>query len=121
MPIIKSAMKRTRQAKKHRAYNVAVKSAVKARIKTTRVQIAAQDFTKAHDSLVSAISELDRAVKKGTLHKRTAARRKSRLTNVYNQAAPAAYGTTAAKTKKPAAKASTTKQTTSKSPAKTSK
>jgi len=94
MPIIKSAIKRTKQAKKRRAYNVAVKSAVKTKIKAFRADVTAEDMKKSHDALVAAISELDRAVKRGTLHKNTVARRKSRLTAEYNAVSKEAFGTT---------------------------
>jgi hypothetical protein len=58
--------------------------------------------------LVAAVSKLDRAVKRGVLHKNTAARKKSQLTKEYNAVAAKPYGTEnpgTAKTKaKPAAK-----------------
>ncbi|MCC7289557.1 30S ribosomal protein S20 [bacterium] len=116
MPIIKSAIKRTRQAKKRRAYNVGVKQAVKGKIKAFRADLSAEEIKKAHDSLVAAISELDRAVKRGTLHKRTVARRKSRLTKQYNTVSDAAYGTQ--KSAKPAAKPAATKKPAAKKAAK---
>ena len=40
MPVIKSAIKRVRQEKKRKAYNVGVKSDVKAKFKTVRDEIA---------------------------------------------------------------------------------
>ncbi len=91
MPIIKSAKKRMRQAEKRRQYNVAVKSTVKKSTKIVKTEIAAGDV-KTNKALVLAISQLDTAVKKGVLHKRTAARRKSRLTKQYNAVAKTAYG-----------------------------
>lgn len=96
MPIIKSAMKRVRQEEKRRARNVAAKRRIKAASKATAASIAAKDLKTAEVSLKKAISLLDKAVKRGTLHKNTAARRKSKLTRQYNGAAPAAYGTTKA-------------------------
>lgn len=120
MPIIKSAVKRTRQAKKRRAYNVAVKSSVKGKTKTFKADLTT-DLKKAHDSLIIAISELDRAVKRGTLHKRTVARRKSRLTKQYNALADQPYGVAkASKTKPTATKTSSAKTTKSKATTKKS-
>lgn len=125
MPIIKSAIKRTRQAKKRRTYNIAVKSGVKSKTKAFRADLAI-DLKKAHDSLVMAIAELDRAVKRGTLHKRTVARRKSRLTKQYNALADQPYGVAkVSKAKVAPAKTSTTKaskpKTTAKKPSPASK
>lgn len=100
MPIIKSAMKRVRQQEKRRARNIATKRRIKAATKTTLSHIDAKDTKSAHSELIKAIAMLDKAVKKGTLHKNTAARRKSKLTLTYNKIAQDAYGTTSANPKK---------------------
>ena len=92
MPIIKSAKKRMKQAEKRRQYNVDVKTAVKKQIKLVKEQIATGSV-KSNTELVKAVAEIDLAVKKGVLHKRTAARRKSRLTRAYNATATKPYGT----------------------------
>lgn len=115
MPIIKSAMKRVRQEEKRRARNNATKRRIKATSKSTLNYIAADDVEAAQAELTKAISLLDKAVKKKTLHKNTAARRKSKLTRSYNAIATEAYGTT---TK---AKKTTTKKTTSKKVSSTGK
>lgn len=118
MPIIQSAIKRNRQAQKNRVYNTNVKVAVHKKTKAVRDAIAAGTI-KTEAELVAAISEIDRAVKKGVLHKSTAARRKSRLTLAYNGAAPAAYGTGNATAKKaPAKKTVAKKPVAKKTPAK---
>lgn len=111
MPIIKSAKKRMKQSEARRKYNVAIKSAVKKQTKQVNAEIASGEI-KSNENLVSAISQIDKAVKKGTLHKRTAARRKSRLTKKYNTVAKQAYGTEKAVAKKP------TKAASKKTPAK---
>ena len=49
--------------------------------------VAEGDIENARQSLTVAISRLDRAAKKGVIHKNNAARRKSRLTRLVNQAA----------------------------------
>lgn len=92
MPIIKSAKKRMKQAEKRRDYNVEVKNVVKKQIKLVKEQIA-KGSVKSNAELVKAVAEIDLAVKKGVLHKRTAARRKSRLTKAYNATASKPYGT----------------------------
>jgi small subunit ribosomal protein S20 len=117
MPIIKSAMKRVRQEEKRRARNSATKRRIKAATKSTLSHVATADVKAAQTDLTTAISLLDKAVKKGTLHKNTAARRKSKLTRSYNTVAKEAYGTTTA-TKKPAAKkAAPAKKAPAKKPA----
>jgi small subunit ribosomal protein S20 len=113
MPVIKSAIKRNRQAIKKRVYNTNVKVAVHRKTKAVRDEIAAGSV-KGEAGLIAAVSEIDRAVKKGVLHKSTAARRKSRLTLAYNSAAPAAYGTGKTTVKKAPAKKPATKKPTAK-------
>ncbi len=112
MPIIKSAIKRARQTTKRRQHNVAVKNAIKKDIKAVMGAVEAKDVAKANEAFRAAISEIDRAVKKGTLHRNTAARRKSRLAKAIKddikleskpKKAPAA--------KKPAAKKAPAKKT----------
>lgn len=76
MPQHKSAMKRIRQDKKRRARNKAVKSAVKTAAKSVREAASPED---AAELLRSAESVIDRAARKGVIHWRNAARRKSRL------------------------------------------
>lgn len=79
MPIIKSAIKRARQQEIRRSHNLQVKRAVHRDTRVVLDAVAAGDLDKATSALRDAQSEIDRAVKKGTLHKNTAARRKSRL------------------------------------------
>lgn len=115
MPIIKSAMKRVRQQEKRRSRNLAAKRGIKRSTKLTLTAITEADLKTARTELASAISQIDKAIKRKTLHKNTGARRKSSLTRKFNAASDKAYGTdsvaatkpkTAAKpaAKKPAAK-----------------
>jgi small subunit ribosomal protein S20 len=54
---------------------------------------AAGDWTKAEESLRTAVQKMDRIATKGTIHKNTAARKRSRLTKRLNAArAKAATG-----------------------------
>ncbi|KAI5605412.1 hypothetical protein BDE02_01G349700 [Populus trichocarpa] len=83
-----SAEKRTRQAEKRRVYNKARKSEVKTRMK--KVLEALDDLKKKPEAqfeevlpieklIAEAYSVIDKAIKVGTLHRNTGARRKSRL------------------------------------------
>jgi len=73
---IKSQIKRNRQNAGRQLRNKAIRSSLKTSAK--RVQAAeGDDLT---TELRRATRELDRAVSKGAIHKRAAARRKSRLT-----------------------------------------
>jgi len=74
---IKSQIKRNRTNEAARVRNKAVRSSLKTDAK--KVRAAAANGDEAEALLRQATRELDRAVSKGVLHKRTAARRKSRL------------------------------------------
>ncbi len=76
MANIKSQMKRNRTNEKARVRNRAVRSELSTRVKAA-VESAGTDNQEAE--LNAAISRIDKAAAKGVLHKRTAARRKSRL------------------------------------------
>ena len=77
MPKLKSSKKRMRQEAVRRLRNVTVKSATRTAIKKVRLTTDAEELPVA---LNNAYSHLDKAVKHGVIHKRTAARQKSRLT-----------------------------------------
>lgn len=81
---IKSGIKRVEIAERNRQRNVAVKSAVKTRIKRVHEAMAGDDQALSADLLKVAISAIDRAARKGILHPNTAARRKSRLVKALN-------------------------------------
>jgi small subunit ribosomal protein S20 len=86
MPNNAAAEKRMRQEQKRRALNRSIKSEVRTDITKARQAIAspAVDSDTAKETVRVAISELDRAAKKGVLHKNNAARRKSRLMKQLN-------------------------------------
>ncbi len=73
-----SAKKRMRQNVKRRAINRWRKGLVKDAVKSFE-QALETDKTKAAELLRAASSRLDRVAAKGTIHKNTAARKKSRL------------------------------------------
>lgn len=130
MPIIKSAIKRAKQAIKRHERNVVTKRDVK---DATRAFIAKPTAK----GLSAAQSEIDTAVKKNLIQKNTAARRKSQLSKIAKNAevkletAKKAVVKTAAKTaikpktksvakkvtKKPVSKKSLAKKAPAKKPA----
>jgi small subunit ribosomal protein S20 len=79
MPNTKSAAKAMRQAARRKVYNIKTKDKFKSAVKTVRKDITAGDKALAESNLKLAMSTLDKAVKKGVIHKNTASRRKSRL------------------------------------------
>jgi len=81
---IQSAIKRARQNVKHNARNRARRSRMRTFISKAQQSIDAGDKAEAEVTVRQAISEIDRAVTKGVLHKNNAARRKSRLMSRYN-------------------------------------
>lgn len=114
MPIIKSAIKRVRQTAKRRSHNLQVKRAVHSDVRAVMDAIDAKDAKKATEAFRAAVSEIDRAVKKGTLHKGTAARQKSRL----NAKVKAAFGDATKPAKVAKAKPAAAKAPAKKAPAK---
>lgn len=104
MPIIKSAIKRVRQQAKRRSHNLQVKRAIHQDVRAFTDAVAAKDTPMMTETLRAAISEIDRAVKKGTIHRNTAARRKSSLQKQANATAGAKAATAVATPKKAVAK-----------------
>ena len=79
-----SAKKRIRQNLKRRARNRARKDSVKQQVKAFTSALTQGDFKKAGDELKKVVSRLDKVAVKGTIHKNTAARKRSRLTRRLN-------------------------------------
>jgi ribosomal protein S20 len=122
MPIIKSAIKRSKQSLVRRSRNLQVKRAVKHDIQALEAALAGGKTADVQEKLAAAYSEIDRAVKKHTLHKNTAARRKSQLAHAVAKAAgaeavPAETKTTKGAGKKAAAGKTAAHKTTVKKPA----
>ncbi len=80
----KSAIKRIRQTIKRRDYNRAYVSRARTFVKRARIAIAGSDVKAAEEATRLAIQDLDKAASKGVIHKRNAARRKSRLMKQLN-------------------------------------
>jgi small subunit ribosomal protein S20 len=83
----KSALKRARQNETRRLRNKSSRSAVKNVVKELRSAAnSKEDKEAAVKKLDTTKSVIDKAAKKGILHKRTAARKISRLTKLVNSA-----------------------------------
>lgn len=84
MPNNAAAEKRMRQEQKRRLQNRSIKSVVKTQVTKARQAITTDSSTDAQEAVRAAVSELDRAAKKGVIHPNNAARRKSRLMKQLN-------------------------------------
>lgn len=84
MPNIKSAKKRVKYIAKHTARNTAVRSSVKTAIKRFRSVAESGDLNQAQEQYRRAVSAIDKAAKKGVIHRNTAARKKSKLARSLN-------------------------------------
>jgi len=82
----KSALKRARQSETKRLRNKGNKTRVKNVIKEVRSAVAQNTGDQAVATLKAAKSAIDKAAKKGVIHKRTAGRKISRLSKLVNSA-----------------------------------
>jgi len=85
----KSSKKDLRRIVKRRARNLTAKTALKTYVKKVRVAAATGDTGATSTALTTAVKMLDKAVKRGIIHKNAAARRKSRIAKAANKAAAA--------------------------------
>ena len=84
MPIIKSAKKRVKITEKKTAQNKEWKLRLKDAIKNMEKAVEAGDKEAAAEQLKETKKVIDKAVTRNILHKNNAARKKSRLTKMYN-------------------------------------
>ena len=77
MANIHSAIKRNRSSKRRAVRNQTARSKARSAVKDARVAIASGKDV--NQNVNAAASALDKAAEKGIIHKRNAARRKSRL------------------------------------------
>jgi small subunit ribosomal protein S20 len=106
-----SSLKRARQTETKTAVNRANKSKLRGTLRSLREAIATGDATAATAQYRATVSLLDKGVQKGTLHKNTASRYKSRL-NARLKATGSKPAAVATKAKaKPAAKKAVAKKT----------
>jgi small subunit ribosomal protein S20 len=76
---IKSQIKRNRQNRRHEERNKGVRSRLKTEAKKARGTAESGDAEAASTQVRSTARLLDKAAAKGVIHRRTAARRKSKL------------------------------------------
>lgn len=113
MPIIKSAKKRVRVARKATVRNAKTKRTLRLALKSFQSSVSGGTHSKAQ-------SALDKAGKKGLLHKNKVARKKRQLAAAAKKAGVKTAGTAKAKktvAKKPAVKKAAPKKTVAKKPA----
>ena len=79
MPNIKSAAKRVKTIKAKTTRNRMVKSALKTYINKFEGFVIENDAENAKEAFKKAVKKIDQAIAKGTIHKNTAARKKSQL------------------------------------------
>jgi len=79
-----SAKKRIRQNVKRRLINRARKSQAKTQIKRFETAVASGDFEAAKEQYQLVVKKLDKTASTSTMHKKTAARKKSRLAKKLN-------------------------------------
>lgn len=91
-----SAKKRIRQNAKRRARNRARKADIRTEVKAVLTAVSKGDAPAAEQALRKAAQRLDRVAAKGTIHKNTAARKRSRLARKVNAVKAAAAGKGAA-------------------------
>jgi small subunit ribosomal protein S20 len=80
-----SAVKKHRQDEKKRMINRSNRSKMKNRIKALKRKVAAGQREEAVKLLPDAISIIDMTVRKGTIHRNTGSRYKSRLMGLINK------------------------------------
>lgn len=88
MPVTESAKKRLRQVDKRRLRNRIYRSRARTYVKRTNELISQGEWQEAELAAVLAATSLDKAAQKGVIHKKNAARRKSRLYKRLHQARP---------------------------------
>jgi small subunit ribosomal protein S20 len=83
----KSAEKRIRQSERRRLINRRNRSRMRTEIKKFRLLLEEKKFEEARKLLSNVYSVIDRTARKGVIHRNTAARYKSRLTDHLNKQA----------------------------------
>lgn len=80
MPHKRSAFKELRKSKKRHVRNISIKSELKTSIKKFEGLLTDKKIDEAKTYLKKLVSDIDKAVSKGMLHKNSASRKNSRLT-----------------------------------------
>ena len=81
----KSALKRAKQNEGRRIRNKSYKTRIKKAVKEVRAAVADSSLEQAQDNLIKAVSIIQKTASKGTIHKRQASRKISRLARQVNQ------------------------------------
>ncbi len=81
----KSALKRARQSKTKRLRNLGYKTKAKRAVKEVRSAVSNNSADEARESLVRAVSIIQKTASKGVIHKNKASRKISRLTRQVNK------------------------------------
>ena len=79
MPTSASAKKRVRQSEKRRLRNRAVRSNLRTQVRKVLEAIDAKDADAARERFRAMESGIDKAARKGVIHRNAAARKKARL------------------------------------------
>ncbi len=84
MPNIKSAKKRMRQNTVRRLRNRVARSQMRTEVKRLRMLVAEEKLDDARSQLTRVCSVIDKTAQKGSIHRNTGARYKSRLSRLLN-------------------------------------
>ncbi|MBP3038930.1 30S ribosomal protein S20 [Bacillaceae bacterium Marseille-Q3522] len=84
MPNIKSAIKRVKTNNESNTVNTTIRSSMKTAIKKVEASVLNNDATSAVEYYKDAASKLDKAARKGIIHKNAATRKKARLMKKVN-------------------------------------
>lgn len=87
MPNIKSAKKRVQLSRVANEKNKMAKSVLRTTLKKFDAAVVSGDAAATDSAYLAAVKTIDQAVKKGILHKNTAARKKSSITLKKNSVA----------------------------------
>ncbi|MBE4908045.1 30S ribosomal protein S20 [Bacillus luteolus] len=85
MANIKSAIKRAKTSEERRAHNATIKSAMRTAVKSFEATVTNNDAENAKAAYLEAAKKLDKAARKGLIHKNVASRQKSRLAKKLNE------------------------------------
>jgi small subunit ribosomal protein S20 len=83
----KSALKRARQSEAARLRNMTHKSKAKSAVKEVRTSLSDNHLEQARETFKKTVSILQKTTSRGLIHKKTAARKISRLARAINRAA----------------------------------
>jgi small subunit ribosomal protein S20 len=90
LPNTKSAAKQMRVQERRRLRNQSIRSATRTFVRKAERAVVDGESSPTAEVVREAISAIDRAARKGVIHRNAAARRKSRLMKKVNQAAVSA-------------------------------